>query len=69
MRIKPDLLHQQVEAWQEVELPFERAEAIAEDVNRFNDSALKLSANMEFEAEPGGFTRVLEQYAEDETDV
>jgi len=65
MRITAELLHEQVEAWQEVSLTLERARAIEVDTNRFNDAAMAVAADMAFEAEPGTFRRVLDEHAED----
>ena len=65
MRITAELLHEQVEAWQEVALPLERARSIEADTNRFNEAAMAVAADMAFEAEPGTFRRVLDAHAED----
>jgi hypothetical protein len=65
MKIKPTLLKEQVEAWQKVILPVERAEAIAGDTNAFNEAALDLAVDMPFDSEASTFARELDRLAED----
>ncbi len=64
-RISAELLQLQVTAWQEVAFPTERARAIENDVNRFNDAALAVAEKMAFEAEPTSFAQALDDCAED----